>query len=156
MKWLNKDLIQYIQAKEYVDTIIVPLMPFHLSNEKELLKSGFQGEALSIFVNEIEKELTGRIMVTPTYTYLKNKDKLKEITRLNEWKEDISAQPFNHTFFITFDSNWKKHEPNIDGTLLWLPGMQTGDLYSQEMQGVIQDQVHQISELIRSYWETMD
>lgn len=156
MKWVKKDLVQYIQAKEYVDTIIVPLIPFHLSNDKELAKVGFQSDALSIFINEIEKELTGRVMLTPNYTYLKQTDKQQEVTRLNEWIADSTSQPFAHTFFLTFDSTWKKHEQLLNGTLLWLPGFQTGDLYSKEMHHVIHDQVEQISELIRSYWETIE
>lgn len=156
MQWIKKDLLQYIQAKEYVDTILVPLTPFHLSNDVELVKSGFQNEALSIFINEIEKDLAGRVMLTPKYTYLKSTDKQREVTRLNEWVSDISSQPFSHTFFVTFDSTWKKHETLLNGNLLWLPGIQSGDLYSKEMHSVIQDQVAQICELIRSYWETME
>ncbi|ASN05517.1 DUF2487 family protein [Virgibacillus necropolis] len=156
MQWVKKDLLQYIQAKEYVDTTIVPLTPFHLSNDTELPKSGFQGEALSIFINQIERDLAGRVMLTPNYTYLKNADKQQEVARLNEWVEDVASQPFNHTFFITFDSKWKKHESMLNGTLLWLPGLQSGDLYAKEMHSVIHDQVTQINELIRSYWETME
>lgn len=156
MQWVEKDLLQYIQAKEYVDTIFVPLTPFHLSNDTELAKNAFQGEALSIFINEIEKDLAGRVMLTLNYTYLKSADKQQEASRLNEWVEDISSQPFKHIFFITFDSTWKKHEASLNGSLLWLPGIQTGNLYSKEMHGVIQDQVTQISELIRSYWETIE
>lgn len=152
MRWIKKDIQQYIQAKEYVDTIIVPLVPFHLSNDTELAKSGFQGEVLSVFITEIERELAGRLMLAPNYTYLKKKDKQQEALRLNEWIDDSAKQPFNHSFFITFDSTWKKYEQTLNGTLIWLPGMQSGDLYSTEMHDIIQDQVEQISELIKSYW----
>lgn len=153
MRWIKKDIQQYIQAKEYVDTIIVPLTPFHLSNDSELVKSGSQGEVLSVFIKEIEKDLAGRVMLTPNYTYLKKADKQQEVSRLNEWIAESSEQPFNHTFLITFDSTWKKYEQTLNGTLLWLPGIQSGDPYAKEMQGVIQDQVTQINELIQSYWE---
>ncbi|MFZ3578160.1 YpiF family protein [Virgibacillus sp. DJP39] len=152
MQWVKKDLLQYIQAKEYVDTIIVPLSPFHLSDDTDIPKSAFKGEVLSILTNEIEKELTGRIVLTPSYNYLKNADKEQEVARLNEWIEDSTKQPFSNTFFITFDSSWKKHEQSLKGTLLWFPGIQSGDLSSREMHGVIHDQVGQISELIKSYW----
>ncbi|ASK63345.1 hypothetical protein CFK37_14860 [Virgibacillus phasianinus] len=156
MRWVQKDLLQYIEAKEFVDTIIIPLAPFHLSNDSELQKSGFQSEALSILMNEIERDLAGRVMVTPTYAYLKGADKQIEIDRLNKWQDDVSNQPVNHIFFLTFDSTWKKHERLLNGTLLWLPGLQSGDLYSAEMQTVVHDQVNELSELIRSYWETME
>lgn len=153
MRWVKKDIQQYIQAKEYVDTIVVPLKSFNLSGDSDIVKSGFQGEVLSIFIKELEKELAGRVMLTPNYTYLKNADKQDEVIRINNWINDSCTQPFNHTFLITFDSTWKKFESTLNGTLLWLPGIQSGDLYSKEIQSIIQDQVTQISELIKSYWE---
>ncbi|WP_106497414.1 YpiF family protein [Lentibacillus sp. Marseille-P4043] len=152
MQWLKQDLQQYIQAKEYVDTVIVPLIPFQLSQDTNLAKNAFQGEVLSIFAKEIEKGLTGRILLAPNYYYLNSESKEKEISRLNAWTENIFTQPFKHLFFVTFDASWKKNEQALDGTLLWLPGIQSGDIQSKEMHSFIHDQVNQISELIKSYW----
>lgn len=153
MKWNKTSLQQYVQAKEYVDTILMPLLPFHFSYDSDLEKASFQGEALTVFLDEIEKELTGRVMLTPSYNYLKFSDKKKEVDRINEWVADASTQPFKEIFFVTFDSKWKQVEKSLDGTLLWLPGIKSGDLYSKEMYAVIRDQVEQVSELIRSYWQ---
>lgn len=152
MKWKKEDIKQYLEAKEYIDTVLVPLIPFHLSNDDGIKKGAFQSEVLSIFTNEIEKELTGRIMLTPSYCYLKNASKQAEVERLNTWIEDIQNQPFEHVFFVTFDSSWKKSEGALKGSLLWLPGMHSGDMHSKEMHAVVRDQVEQISELIRTYW----
>ncbi|MFD1038678.1 YpiF family protein [Virgibacillus byunsanensis] len=152
MKWIKSDLEQYKQAKEYVDTIVVPLIPFQLSQDDDLEKSAFQREVLSLFSKEIEKELTGRIMLMPSYNYLKNSTKDNEVERINEWVKDAKQQPFIHTFFITFDSTWKKSEQAMEGTLLWFPGIQSGDLHTKEMNTMIREQVAQIVDLIRSYW----
>lgn len=152
MKWNKKNLQQYVQAKKYVDTLVIPLIPFHLSHDANLEKSAFQKEALSIFLSEVEKELTGRIMLTPSYNYLKYTNKELEVERINEWITDATTQPFNHIFLITFDSTWKKSEQALNGHLLWLPGIQSGDLYSKEMHSVIHGQVEQVGELIQSYW----
>lgn len=153
MKWSKKDIKKYINAKEYIDTILVPLIPFHLSNDNDLEKITFQGELLSIFSNEIEKELAGRVLLTPKYHYLKSARKEDEVERINTWIEDIHKQPFTHLFFITYDSGWKKSEQALNGNLLWLPGIHSGDLHSKEMQAVIRDQVEQVVDLIRSYWK---
>ncbi|MEC5422472.1 YpiF family protein [Virgibacillus sp. C22-A2] len=152
MKWKRADIQQYIQAKEYIDTALIPLVPFQLSNETDLEKNTFQSEVLSVFSNEIEKELTGRVLLTPTYNYIKSTSKELETERINGWAEDIQKQPFKFVFFVTFDSTWKKNERELNGNLLWLPGIQSGDLQTKEMHAVIRDQVTQISELIRSYW----
>lgn len=152
MKWKKVDIKQYKEAKKYIDTVLVPLVPFHLSNDNDIEKSAFQSEVLSVFTNEIEKELTGRIMLVPNYHYIKGACKEGEVERIKTWIEDILKQPFEHVFFVTFDSSWKKNEQALDGTLLWLPGIHSADLHSKEMHSLIRDQVEQISELIRSYW----
>lgn len=152
MKWIEKDILQYVQAKEYVDTLLIPLTPFHLSDGNNIAKSAFQTEVLTIFSNELEKELTGRILLTSNYSYFKDADKEKEIERMNSWIKDALKQPFNHIFVVTFDSTWKKYEQALNGHLLWLPGMLSGGIHSPEMSMIIRDQVKQVSELIRSYW----
>lgn len=153
MQWSKQDLERYMKAKEYVDTLIVPLLPYQLSQESTLDQDAFQGEVLHIFTKAIEKELTGRILLTPPYSYLRTKDLKLEVERLNTWVEDALTQPFAHVFFITFETNWKKHEPNLNGSLVWLPVTQTENIHSKEMRAFIQSQVSQISELIKSYWE---
>src|SRR5690625_3454668 len=153
MKWKKEDLKQYVQAKEYIDTVIIPLIPFQLTNEQNIEINSFQSEVLSILANEIEKELAGRIMLIPNYHYIKSSELEKESQMLQGWVEEIQKQPFEHVFFITFDSEWKKNEGKLNGTLLWLPGVKSGNLHSAEMDSMIKDQVEQIGELIRSYWK---
>ncbi|MFB4169209.1 DUF2487 family protein [Virgibacillus sp. JSM 102003] len=156
MKWTKKDLQQYVNAKEYVDTIIVPLLPFQLSNESLLEKDAFQCEVLIAFSQELEKELTGRVLLTPNYHYLKSSKREQEINRINSWMDDMEQQPFNHVFYVTFDSTWKKNEQALNGTLIWLPGITDGTLQSNEMHSIIRSNVEQVSELIRSYWKDKD
>ncbi len=152
MKWIKSDLEQYVGAKEYIDTLLVPLLPFEFSNDANLTKNAFQIEILSIFLQELEKEYTGRVVLSPHYYYLKSSKKEDEIKRLNDWMIDAKKQPFEHVFFVTFDSTWKKEENAMDGTLLWLPAAQSGDIQSKETATLIRDQVEQVSELIQSYW----
>lgn len=154
MKWEKTDLSQYKEAKEYVDTLIIPLVPFQLSNDKTYEKEAFQSDVLALFVNKIEKELTGRVMLVPSYNYVSSKETEwdHEIERLNTWIQNCKIQPFQHTFLVTFDTGWKKNEADIDGSLLWFPGIDNGDIQSTEMQSLIKNQVNQIVELIRSYW----
>jgi len=152
MQWNSEDLAQYMDAKEYIDTIIIPLQPFHLSKDNQLQKDAFLRNVLSIYTNETEKELSGRVLLTPSYNYLKFTQLEEEVTRLNNWVEDIKNQPFHTIFFMTFDMKWKKVESKLDGHLIWLPGIDSGDLHTKEAVKMIQNQVTQISELIRSYW----
>ena len=152
MRWFSEDIKKYIPAKEYIDTIIIPLQAFQLSEDSSLEKDAFQREVLSIYAQEIEKELSGRIMLTPTYNYLKFTNMESEMNRLNEWIENIETQPFKTIFVMTFDNSWKKVEKDLNCNLLWLPGIKSGNIKSEETILVIRNQVEQISELIRSYW----
>lgn len=70
MQWKKVDIERYREAKTYIDTLFMPLIPFQLSSDDELGKHAFQSEALTIFLNELEKELSGRVFLTPAYTYL--------------------------------------------------------------------------------------
>lgn len=152
MKWVKNDIEKYVEAKEYVDTVVIPIQSFQLSDDTQLVKDTFAGEVLSIYANEIEKELSGRVLLTPAYTYNKTTDLEIEVQRLNNWIKDIKEQPFKHVFLLTLDMNFKKVEKDLDGNLLWFPGLQPTDLQSQEAVQMIRSQIEQISELIRSYW----
>lgn len=152
MKWIKKDIEKYVEAKEYVDSLVIPVHPFQLSEDEKLVKDTFDSEVLSIYANEIEKELSGRLLLTPIYTYVKQADMDEEVARLNQWIKEIKKQPFNHLFVLTHDVQWKKIEQKIDANLLWIPSLKPTDLQSQEAVQMIRSQIEQISELIRAYW----
>lgn len=152
LKWTPEDLQKYVQAKEYIDTAIIPVLGFQMNDEKKLEKEAFQREVLSIYTNEIEKELSGRLLLTPPYNYVKSDDMTKELERLNNWIDHIKEQPFTSVFILTFDNQWKKIEKNLNAELLWFPSVQTGDIKSEESIRMIRNQVDQISELIRTFW----
>lgn len=152
MKWTKTDMERYKDAKEFVDTLLIPLSPFEIGDDSSLEKDSFQQEVLHLFVHEIEQQLAGRVLLIPTYMYLKDADKENEVKRIQDFLENAQKQPFEHVFYITFDASWRKHEAVLQGNVLWVPSVQKGDLRSKEVQSLIRDQVEQLSELIRSYW----
>lgn len=149
MLWNKDDLTQYAEAKEYIDTLLIPLVPFTFDNEEEMQNKALQGELIRLFTKEIEKEFKGRIMLPPDYMYLSASINEKEINRLDEWTANMKSQPFEYIFFFTFDSQWRKYEKQLDGTVIWLPGMTSGN---NDMQAVIKGQLTDIKAFIRSYW----
>ncbi|HLR65112.1 MAG TPA: DUF2487 family protein [Pseudogracilibacillus sp.] len=152
MKWTVEDLEKYVQAKEYIDTLIIPLIPFQLQNETTILNEAFQETVLRHSTHQIEDELSGRVMLTPQYTYIKSSDLEDEVNRLNQWVTHLKEQPFKSVFFVTFDMQWKKVEQELEGHLIWLPIGKKADINSQEAKTVIHNQVEQISEFIRMFW----
>lgn len=152
MQWTKKDMELYIGSKEYIDTAIIPIIPFQLSQETNIGKSTSKREVLSIFATEIEKELSGRVLLIPNYYYLEYGDKDEEAQRLNKWTQEIQKQPFEHVFILTFDAGWKKHEKSLDANLLWVPGFQIDEQNSSNIMPLIRGQVADVIELLRSYW----
>src|SRR5699024_6266949 len=114
MKWNKASLEQYGQAKANLHTLSVPQGAFHRVPDNDLKKTDLQSELVAILSKEIEKELTGRIMLTPSFNYLKKSNKETEANRLNEWLDDAKTQPFNHIFLVTFDAAWKKNEEALN------------------------------------------
>lgn len=152
MQWNYVDVERYRDAKEYIDTLFIPLIPFQLSADKDLEKLAFQSESLRIFLDQLEKELSGRTLLTPDYPYLLQTSKDDEVVRIGQWIEDVQQQPFEHIFFFTHDAKWKKYERELDGVLIWIPSTASGDIHSPDFVKLIRDQVAEMSELIRSYW----
>src|SRR5699024_3757420 len=113
--------------------IIMPLIPFQISKDEEALKGANQHQAISIIINEIEKELSGRVMLVPNYYYIKTADKENEVHRLNTGIDDMAEQHLKHYFFITSDLSWKKHEKNLNSESLLMPGIEYGDIHSEEV-----------------------
>src|SRR5699024_8611148 len=108
MKWTKDDVEKYASAKEYVDTAVIPVQSFQLSQDEHLVKEAFAGEVLTIYANEIEKELSGRLLLTPTYTYNKQAGIESEISRLNDGGKDIKAQRLEHVCLVKWDHEGKK------------------------------------------------
>lgn len=151
MKWHAADLEKYKEAKEYIDTVIIPLQKFQIENEKKLVDEAFQREVLFLFSQEIEKELSGRVLLTPEFNYITSQVD-EEIGRLNKWIDQLNTQPFKTVILLTFDPEWNKFNSDVNGQVVWVPGIQAGDINSPEMKTIIKSQVQQISELIRSFW----
>jgi hypothetical protein len=152
MQWTKKDMELYLGSKEYIDTAIIPIIAFQMSQEANIGKSTSKRELISIFATEIEKELSGRVLLLPNYYYLEYGDKSEEAKRLNSWTGEVQSQPFKHVFILTFDAGWKRHEKDLVANLLWLPGFQVENPNSEEMRNMVRGQVADVVELLRSYW----
>ncbi|MFD1065238.1 DUF2487 family protein [Oceanobacillus locisalsi] len=152
MKWTSVDLQKYEQAKEYVDTVIVPLAPFQIGALDASAKQADQYDVLTLLSRELEKELMGRIMLTPIYTYMNTAEKSEEAERLNKWSSHLKEQPFNHILYISFDPAWRKVADSLDGEFIWLPSIPLKDADSGAVKGLIRDQTMQTAELVKSFW----
>lgn len=153
MKWSNYGVKQYIAAKEYIDTAVIPLVPIGIDQEENLEKSTLQHETMQFFSSELEKELTGRLIMTPIYTYLMKKDLNMEAERLETWLESLESTGFKHIFLLTFDPLWRKQDKHLPAELIWMPCADGREMSASEFRQSIRSQVRDVMDLMMAAWE---
>lgn len=153
LKWTYNDIQQFIQAKDYIDTAIIPLVPFSYETDEELKKYTFQSEAMYILMSQIEKHFKGRVLLLPVYHYMKQNTLELEVERLKANVGELTQQqPFKHVMLFTFDNKWRKHYSELNGELIWLPAPTENDLNQIETQQMIQSHANELKTLIKDQW----
>ncbi len=141
----------YLQAKEYVDTAVIPLIPVSL--EGNLKNTVSMGEFITILSNEVERQFKGRIILFPAFTYSTSEELTMAKSRLNQWTSDLGGQGMKHSIFITSDSSWKQVEADLTGTLIWLPTLPLEYVEEKYKQTMLQDQMKQLVSLFMNIWQ---
>ncbi|MFJ8067525.1 YpiF family protein [Peribacillus sp. NPDC096447] len=149
MKWTAKDLDMYMQSKEYVDTVLIPLVP--LSFRGQMKQTGSMNEFLTILSLEIEKQMKGRILLLPTFHYLSGE--LDKVERLKRWANEVKENNFEHVFFLTSDFEWKKEERELENNLVWIPAIPLEGLEIEQAREMINQQVLQILDIFSYNWK---
>ncbi|MDT8859997.1 YpiF family protein [Alkalihalobacillus sp. MEB130] len=152
MKWQATEMDTYLQAKEYVDTAMVPLIPISWKNE--IKHTVAMGEFIFIMANEIEKQFHGRVVQFPAFSYLKSESIPGRIERIKLWEEELRAGGINHIIYVTSDGEWKAVEGELDDMLLWLPTIPLEHMDNNYKKDVIGDQMKQLIPIMTSLWQS--
>ncbi len=76
LKWIVKDVEQFEQAREYVDTGVIPLLSISAAKEMKMVVE--QGEFIELLSMELEREYKGRVLLLPAFTYLVESQKKRK------------------------------------------------------------------------------
>lgn len=150
MKWTPKDIDTYVQAKEYVDTALVLLVP--VSMGADMKTSASMSDFLAILGSEIEKQFKGRLMLMPALNYLSDAAEEKKMDMLTEWGNTFRENGFEHVFFLTSDIEWRKREQELEGALIWLPSLPLEHLQDEQMRTMMKEQVRQLQNIFINKW----
>lgn len=146
MYFVGKDMDQYIQQKEYVDTAIVPLLEVDLSTEG-IKRSAGASEYLQSLTALLEKQFKGRILLLPPISYAKKADRERLASEL---KEELDAANFKHIFYLTTDAAWRELE-SLEN-VLWLPAIPIEHMDQKFRNSVMEDQLRQVLPLFTKEW----
>ena len=146
MHFIGKDMSQYMNQLEYVDTAVVPFLELNLISSG-LKASAGASEYLQSLTSLLEKQFQGRIMLFPPVSYSSNADR----TRLaSEISAEMAKADFKHVFYMTTDAEWRSIEELKN--VLWLPAIPTEDMDRNFKQSVMEDQLRQVLPLFLKEW----
>ncbi|WP_404346612.1 YpiF family protein [Sutcliffiella horikoshii] len=151
MKWTSKNISQYVQAKEYIDTVIIPLMPISFGDNIKTIAS--QGEYINILSYELERQFKGRVILLPPFSYIESDQPENKVEQLNNLSLHIKENNIKHVFLMTSDSSWSQQEQQLEGKLVWLPAIPLEDMEDKYKQKIIQDQMNQLLPMFIQKWQ---
>ncbi|AIE60535.1 YpiF family protein [Bacillus methanolicus] len=150
MKWVPQDIDMYLQAKEYVDTAVLPLLP--VSFDEDMKQTASMTEFITILSIQLERQLKGRLLLLPGFSYLKSVEEDKLVEHLKVWETKILQKGFKHVFYVTSDSQWKTRENDLNGPLIWLPSLPLENMDEQYKTSILEEQVKQLLNIFIQKW----
>lgn len=149
MKWNVKDVEMYNQAKEYVDTVLVPLVPITFDDQMKQLSS--TSDFISILSLEIEKKFKGRIFLTPTFYYVNGDKKKADI--LKNWIMELKKAKFKHIYFLSADSSWEREAMNMPDSFLFISHVSMESVEMEQVHEMIRQQSIEIIDKFTNKWK---
>lgn len=150
MKWIPQDVETYLSAREYVDTAVIPV--YSVSVGGEMKQSAAMAEFITLLTSHLERQFTGRLILFPPFTYLKNDKSDKVLSDLQNWGETIAKSEFKHIFYITSEVEWRAQENELGGSLIWLPSLPLEHMNETDKMEMVDSQVKQLLNLFTQKW----
>jgi hypothetical protein len=150
MKWIPQEVETYLNAKEYVDTAVIPV--YSLSFGEEMKQSAAAFEFISLLTGYLERQFTGRILMFPPFTYLKSNNMENVISELLKWEETVLQSEFKHIFYITSELDLRMYETRIGGSLIWLPTLPLGNMTEPQKIEIVESQSKQLLSIFTQKW----
>ncbi|MFD1707140.1 YpiF family protein [Siminovitchia sediminis] len=149
MQWKAEDIEVYLQEKEYIDTVVIPLIPLAFGPDiKQTVEKGEFAHLLSL---QLERQFKGRMLFIPNFTYLMGDEEAS--LRLQEWERKLRDSGFTYVFFLTSDPAWREVKEIDPKTLLFVPSVPLEHMDNQYKQSIMEDQVKQLMKEIVKGWQ---
>ena len=152
MKWNRHGIETFVSEKEFIDTALIPLIPLDLQQDPS--KAALQGEYITILAEEVEKQLTGRVMLLPPYPYKKNAGSVDAlVAELNEWNTYYHDVGMINTIYLTCDEDLAELNVVSKARVIWMPMVPLNHLEARQAKGMIREQASQVLPKIMKIWQ---
>ncbi|MQR89128.1 DUF2487 family protein [Bacillus megaterium] len=150
LKLQAKEMDVYLQSKSYVDTVLVPLIPIDFGEDLKLTAS--MSEYTTALTEELERQFKGRVILTPSFTYLKKDGVAAVYETLLRWNEHINDNEVKHLFVLTSDRDWLQYEKEIGAYCIWIPALPLEHIDESHKYTLIHEQVQQLLPIFVEKW----
>lgn len=154
MRWTAKESSQYLQSKEYVDTVLLPLVPVNFGSETK--NSGNAHEFIQLITMQLEKQFKGRVLLMPAIPLLSDSTYDENFSLIQSWIKRLIDEEFQHIFFISTDQTIKNSIDSTNCEFIWLPSIPLEHLDEGYKQNLIQDQVQQLLKVFITKWNGIE
>ncbi|MBB6444690.1 YpiF family protein [Bacillus benzoevorans] len=156
MKWNQEDMDMYLKAREYVDTIVLPLFP--VSFAEKMKQSAGMSEFVQLLSLQLERKFKGRLLLLPGFIYAKTAGENEDVVGANllKWEKEFFENGFKYVYYLTSDIDCKKVENVIQGSLIWLPSLPLAQMDERTRNTVFEDQVAQLVEIFVQKWKAAE
>ena len=149
MRWNVTEMQKYLEQKEYIDTVLIPLIP--ISWKSDLIPSVREGEFIRTILQETERQLQGRVVLIPPFTYLKEETQEAKLERIQKWESEIKRDNVKYVFFVTSDVEWKKSEDELN-SLIWAAPIPLEHMDERYRKDFIDENVGLIMKQVTEMW----
>lgn len=116
LKWELSSIDRYIEAKEYIDTALIPIIQVKMDDE--LKHSVADSTWIMGVAGSIEEQLTGRVMLFPYYTYTGLEEEVHLFSSLNTYAAHVKKNGFDNVIFLTHNDSWTALEGQLEAKAL--------------------------------------
>ncbi|WP_059105124.1 YpiF family protein [Shouchella shacheensis] len=151
MRFKAKDMDTYLQAVDYVDTALVPLV--QATWLKEPKTAAQTGEFALLLAEELERQFRGRVMLLSPFSYTSSETIEERVLRLTHWYEELAVS-FKHVVLLTSDGTWKPEEGQLDNMrLLFVPSVPLEFVEPANRRELLNGQLKQLMPVLTDAWQ---
>ena len=150
MKYQSIDTELFINSREYIDTVIIPLNPVTFDDGFGQTVSSY--EFMTLLTYELEKELKGRLFLAQSLPYIKSSTVEEKLQLLSIWLDYYKGEGFTHIQFLTTDSKWTTIGQGEH--VVWIPAIPIDKMPPEAVKSVISEQTKQLAGILTESWLT--
>lgn len=146
MNFNAQDIDVVESQKQYIDTVLIPLIHIDFTSKK-IKNSAVDANFLLSVTHFVEMQLKGRLLLLPPTTYTEST--LPE-SLLPNMQQQLVEAGFKHIVFITSDLRWKTHEQSY--SIIWLPAIPLESMDNSMKAKILEEQLKQVIPYLTDAW----